>query len=176
MAMVVFIMLAFAAALAFEGLKYARSQRELEQVAEWGQRIGMPKNAMAFRYEGGHPNLPHACDLYAWRDTECLRLAPRDGINIVRLGRSDIVEISVAQSIQHVNQGGRSVGGAVVGTLLFGGIGGIVGGQKATKVVRHDESRAIVSFSYDGMKMQMVFEGGAATAGKLATLLRSDKS
>lgn len=147
----------------------ARASKDIEQ------SFGIPDQAPAVEYEGGHPDLPNKCLVRVWSTSNHLFIAsvvPLGKSKLVRIPAGDLVQLSLHSNVQHVNTGGgRSIGGAIVGGAIAGPVGAIVGGRSATKVETFDESKTYLFFRCNGVLMQVIFKGGPDTYNKLAPII-----
>jgi uncharacterized membrane protein YsdA (DUF1294 family) len=152
------------------------SARRAAQLAEreaaikrWSELAG--PNGVFVPYEGGHPELSSAEQVALRREDLGIAIVLYSG-KIVSMPFVAISGVSYESNVQRVNTGGgRSVGGAIIGNMLFGSVGAIVGGQAPTKLQTFDDSRTIFALQYGKVQTQVTFQTTREIHAKIVALL-----
>lgn len=134
--------------------------------------LQIPPRPVTLRYEGGHPewSVPPAGEsVQVWTANGCVNMADQKLARVVSMPRHAVASVSLQRDVQNVAVGGgSSLGGALVGGVMFGGAGAIVGSRKKDKIKKVDESRTYMVVKYNGLDVQLAFVGGQATYAQLS--------
>nr|DAZ41837.1 MAG TPA: hypothetical protein [Caudoviricetes sp.] len=94
------------------------------------------------------------CEIFSYPD----RLEFKAGTTEIKLSKDKITDMRINTETEIQNQKVSSVGGAVAGAMLFGGIGAVIGGRAKNKKVKNVSNYLIISYNSDGELKHIVFD------------------
>jgi hypothetical protein len=159
------IVIVILAVIALVILKQRNEKKRREQ-------FNIPKDSVVLQYLGGHGKINPGA-VYVLHDAESVSFIEKRTGNRLQIPFTEILGIELNNDVQKYSVGGgRSIGGAVVGTVIAGPVGGIVGGRSKSKVKTEDRSTTLLKTKNEhGMELALIFKGGQLTYNVLTRML-----